>query len=172
MQGGGGLEVVFCSVVPPGGASGVSLGLVAGETKASRGDGKGVGGEIEPLSCWIRSSALGDGERVERLAAVVMTWFGLMAVAGLSWKAASMRRKKGATEGLEGGFLAATTSTDDKGVGFLGSGARRSLRDWTILCVCRALWSIDDEDDRGLSVLLGFVGLGEGRWLEARRSWA
>lgn len=74
-----------------------------------------------------------------------------------------MRRKKGATEGLEGGFLAATSSASDRGVGFLGSGARRSRRDWTAFCVCCALWSIDDEEDGTLSVLLGFVGLGEGR---------
>ena len=77
-----------------------------------------------------------------------------------------MRRKKGATdglEGLEGGFLTAASSTGDGGVSLLGNGARRSRRDWTIFCVCGALWSTGDEEDRALSVLLGFVGLGDGK---------
>ena len=109
----------------------------------------------------MRSSASGEGERVGLGAAVLVVWLCLAVVAGLSWKAASMRWKKGATEGLEG-FLLATLSRDETGAGFVGGGIRRSLRDWSF-GVAFGLRSEDEEDDGMLSVLLGLVGFGDGR---------
>jgi len=72
-----------------------------------------------------------------------------------------MRWKKGATEGLEA-FLLATLSTDETGAGFVGGGTRRSRRDWSF-GVAFGLRPVDEDDDGMLSVLLGFVGLGDGR---------
>jgi hypothetical protein len=93
---------------------------------------------------------------------VALAWLAFAGVE-LVWKAASARWKKGAIEGLEAGFLLAVRrpSMGESGVGFLGSGNRRSRKDCAGFDF--GLGGID-EDEEMLSVLLGLVNLGDGRW--------
>ena len=81
-----------------------------------------------------------------------------------------MRWKKGATEGGEGLVLLVVwaLTVDMTGAEVLGSGMRRSWRDCICLCVGLDLRSADEDDEGILSVLLGLVGFGDGRWSEDR----
>ncbi len=122
----------------------------------------------------MRSSASGEGERAGLVGGAAVLWVGLVVVVvvvvGLSWKAALMRWKKGATEGGEGLVLlvAWALTVDVMSADFLGSGTRRSRRDCICLCVGLDLRSADEDDEGMLSVLLELVGFGDGRWSEDR----
>ncbi len=100
----------------------------------------------------------------------VVLGVGLVVGAGLSSKVVLMRWKKGATDGGEGLFLLAAwaRTVEVMGAEVLGSGTRRSRRDCICLCVGLDLRSADEDDDGMLSVLLGLVGFGDGRWSEDR----
>jgi hypothetical protein len=115
-----------------------------------------------PFSWLISSSASGEGARTGSCARGAGL-SGFAVVVGLSWKAASMRLKKGATEGFAGRLLASTPATGERRVTFLAGVLRRSRRDWTDVSLDFDLCLFGEEEEARTSVLLVFVGLGEGR---------